>query len=268
MIQFITNANAHRKLKPFLEDAQKEILVISPWMASDTLWSMISKNTMSKLKSKKINGKAILRLHMAFDVQMNNYDSLGILIKGFREIRRHPKVHSKILIIDQQYALVSSMNWTSGGMGYDDKESLVQRDSGILTDDPNVVKDCLEHFRSIWKKSDLLNSKPSFVVLKRQPGRKSLVVFINEDLVTKKDYKIEHDGKTFQGNICEVFSAPTFLDIDINGPKNSLSKAAHISSSILNNSDHRKKSTNSKKGVMTLAIVTMDKDIWHEGGIY
>lgn len=61
-----------------------------------------------------------------------------------------PRVHFKIIIIDGQWAYLGSANLTSAGMGM---KSPNRRnfETGILTDDQQLVEKAMEQFDSVWR---------------------------------------------------------------------------------------------------------------------
>ena len=60
-----------------------------------------------------------------------------------------PRVHFKLIIIDSTIAYVGSANLTGAGMGM---KSLRKRnfESGILTDDPEMLDAAIEQFDNVW----------------------------------------------------------------------------------------------------------------------
>ena len=64
-----------------------------------------------------------------------------------------PRVHFKIIIIDQQICYVGSANLTGAGMGM---KSPTRRnfEAGILTDDPAIVDAAIEEFDKVWRGSE------------------------------------------------------------------------------------------------------------------
>ena len=64
-----------------------------------------------------------------------------------------PRVHFKIIIIDQAICYVGSANLTGAGMGM---KSPTRRnfEAGILTDDPSIVEAAIEEFDKVWRGSE------------------------------------------------------------------------------------------------------------------
>ena len=64
-----------------------------------------------------------------------------------------PRVHFKIIIIDQTTCYVGSANLTGAGMGM---KAPTRRnfEAGILTDDPAIVTAAIEEFDKVWRGSE------------------------------------------------------------------------------------------------------------------
>ena len=64
-----------------------------------------------------------------------------------------PRVHFKIIIIDQAVCYVGSANLTGAGMGM---KSATRRnfEAGILTDEPTIVDAAIEEFDKVWRGSE------------------------------------------------------------------------------------------------------------------
>ncbi len=69
------------------------------------------------------------------------------------ERRLCPRVHFKIIIIDQAVCYVGSANLTGAGMGM---KSPHRRnfEAGILTDEPAMVSAAIEEFDKVWRGSE------------------------------------------------------------------------------------------------------------------
>ena len=64
-----------------------------------------------------------------------------------------PRVHFKIIVIDQTVCYVGSANLTGAGMGM---KSPRRRnfEAGILTDEPSIVTAAIEKFDKVWRGSE------------------------------------------------------------------------------------------------------------------
>jgi len=113
----------HGKMVPFLE------------MLSD----LAAKSVEVRLLHAKEPGQAFRR----------DFDRYPNLIKGMERILC-PRVHFKTVIIDGKFAYAGSANLTGAGMG----AKLAGRrnfETGIITDDKEIVGRTMEHFDKIWR---------------------------------------------------------------------------------------------------------------------
>ena len=64
-----------------------------------------------------------------------------------------PRVHFKIIIIDQTICYIGSANLTGAGMGM---KSPNRRnfEAGVLTDDPSLLESAIEEFDKVWRGSE------------------------------------------------------------------------------------------------------------------
>lgn len=64
-----------------------------------------------------------------------------------------PRVHFKIIVIDQKICYVGSANLTGAGMGM--KSSYRRNfEAGIITDEPDIVNAAIEEFDKVWRGSE------------------------------------------------------------------------------------------------------------------
>lgn len=60
-----------------------------------------------------------------------------------------PRVHFKLIIIDQTMCYVGSANLTGAGIGMKSSEKR-NFEAGILTDDPQIVEQAMKQFDDVW----------------------------------------------------------------------------------------------------------------------
>lgn len=78
-----------------------------------------------------------------------DFDRYPLLAKKLERILC-PRVHFKILVIDQMICYVGSANLTGAGMGM---KSLYRRnfEAGIITDTSDIVNAAIEEFDKVWR---------------------------------------------------------------------------------------------------------------------
>jgi phosphatidylserine/phosphatidylglycerophosphate/cardiolipin synthase-like enzyme len=78
-----------------------------------------------------------------------DFDKYPKLIGGMERILC-PRVHLKAVVIDGDFAYTGSANLTGAGMGAK-SEHKRNFESGIITDDPQIVGKVMEQFDGIWR---------------------------------------------------------------------------------------------------------------------
>ncbi len=78
-----------------------------------------------------------------------DFDRYPNLFSGLERVLC-PRVHFKIFIIDSKWVYIGSANLTGAGIGM--KSSLRRNfETGIFTDDPDMVEAAMEQFDSVWR---------------------------------------------------------------------------------------------------------------------
>ena len=82
----------------------------------------------------------------------DDFDRYPILAKNL-ERALCPRVHFKIIVIDQTTCYIGSANLTGAGMGM---KAAGRRnfEAGVLTDDPQLVEAAIEEFDKVWRGSE------------------------------------------------------------------------------------------------------------------
>jgi phosphatidylserine/phosphatidylglycerophosphate/cardiolipin synthase-like enzyme len=103
------------------------------------------------LNSLAKKGVAIKLLHAKFPGEnfRKSFDSFPVLWKKM-DRRMCPRVHSKIIVIDNRIAYVGSANFTGAGLGMKN-ENRRNFEAGILTDDKSLVSEISEYFDTIFE---------------------------------------------------------------------------------------------------------------------
>lgn len=97
---------------------------------------------------KKINLKVITRYNLNdFYQKVSDIGALRMLLDENVEIRGVKRLHSKLYIFDDKSAIVSSANFTSGGMEHN-------YEFGLLINSQSIVKECISYFNFLWERSN------------------------------------------------------------------------------------------------------------------
>jgi len=103
------------------------------------------------LFSEKIKRGVDIRLIHAKEPGINfreDFDKYPNLWAGLERVLC-PRVHFKIILFDLKEAYIGSANLTGAGLGM--KGSHTRNfEAGILTDDPQLVEEAMNHFDGIW----------------------------------------------------------------------------------------------------------------------
>ncbi|MCX6680681.1 MAG: phospholipase D family protein [Methanothrix sp.] len=138
----------YEKIKEELRGAKENIRIISPYI--DMYYEDIIN---IKLQNPNVNIRIITRPRKDIKgarerIAKNVLDLLNISIAG--NLRTQELIHSRLMIIDDKWILVSSADLT--------RESLVDEfNAGIFTHDEETVKRCIDYFDNIWEESDKLS---------------------------------------------------------------------------------------------------------------
>lgn len=83
---------------------------------------------------------------------LEDFDRNPILATDL-ERRMCPRVHSKLVIVDMRLAYIGSANITGAGLGMK-SEHRRNFESGIWTDQRDIVDEVIEHYVRIWEGED------------------------------------------------------------------------------------------------------------------
>ena len=92
----------------------------------------------------------ILHAAMPSRAFRDHFDAQPALVAGGLELRKCPRVHMKLVIIDGERAYFGSANWTGAGLGAKgaDRRNF---ELGAVTSDALVLDDLQAHFDQVWR---------------------------------------------------------------------------------------------------------------------
>lgn len=138
----------YEKIKQGLRSAKENIRIISPYidMYYEDIINIKSQNPEIDIRMITRPRKDIKGTRER--IAKNVLDLLNITISG--NLRTQELIHSRLMIIDDKEALISSADLT--------RESLIDEfNAGIYTRDEETIKRCVDYFDNIWKESDKLS---------------------------------------------------------------------------------------------------------------
>lgn len=139
--KFISDREISKSIIEMIEEANEEILIISPyiWGIANILKKLLTSGT-----EKKVRVKIITRPASETDTEHRK----TILALNLPEIDIIPakNVHAKVIVVDGNKALIGSANLVSTSLERN-------QEAGILSSSPQIVADAREYFNSTYKKA-------------------------------------------------------------------------------------------------------------------
>lgn len=128
------------EVKRIIEDSKTNLKIISPYIDMLLLDELLNKHQQG------INIQIITREKDGF-AGKDKKDTFEHLKNNLKTNHKTNKsIHSRIIIKDEQEALVSSADLTYDSM-------IAQFNVGIMTSDTNIIRKLLEYFNNVWQKS-------------------------------------------------------------------------------------------------------------------
>jgi phosphatidylserine/phosphatidylglycerophosphate/cardiolipin synthase-like enzyme len=151
-IQYIQNEQHYTKVLQQALSVKRELWIgtadIKDLFIKDGSNSIPFLGILSKLVARKINIR-LLHAKEPGPLFRKDFDKYPNLAKGL-ERAICPRVHFKLFIFDLESAYIGSANLTGAGIGM---KSPNRRnfESGILTNDPDIVESAINQFDSVWR---------------------------------------------------------------------------------------------------------------------
>ena len=153
MLQYLTDTQLYEKVICDLIPRTKRFL----WLATADLKDMYIKHNnrmipfleqLAILIDKKIEIR-LLHAKEPGKAFRRDFDKYPKLITGMERILC-PRCHLKTIIIDGKFLYIGSANLTGAGIGAKNPDRR-NFESGILTDEQQIVEQAIEQFDSIWR---------------------------------------------------------------------------------------------------------------------
>lgn len=135
--------SVYGEIKNYLSQAEKEILVCSPWITYlmeefNELPEDISLNVITNFRDEDIKSG------------ITDIDKIRVLKSLGAEIRYNNNLHAKMVFIDSKIAIISSANMTGRGLR-------INYEAGVLIKDKKIVTESIKFFKGVWEESRPLN---------------------------------------------------------------------------------------------------------------
>lgn len=146
-VELITS-NHGEEIREMIESSLQSIFIISPFMGKTTC-----KELARCISENKIRCKIITRFYREDFIQnVSSLEGLKELIISGAEVYALVGLHTKLYIIDSFYSIITSANYTYGGM-YNNFELGVKIDNEI-----EINNACIDYFNDLWGKIERYNS--------------------------------------------------------------------------------------------------------------
>jgi hypothetical protein len=199
-IELITE-NHGLEIKDILNTVENRILIVSPFLGMktcDELSNVIIKN--------KLLCKIITRFYREDFIQnASSLDGLSFLLDAGAEIMGLIGLHTKLYIFDDQYSIITSANYTYGGL-YSNVELGIKFENEI---DINIK--CEEYFNDLWNGIIGFNAKNSnrAIVTKDIINEEKRIVNI---AISNRTKSTTNFNETKQGAILEKITSSDIFE--------------------------------------------------------
>lgn len=147
--------NSHiRDLISLVSQAKRKVSIISPWIKGDLL-----ERILSNVKG-DVRIEVVLKVSETQDLKITDLRTFRVARNFNAQLYINPKLHAKIIMVDDEKALIGSANVTYGGM----EENLE-----FLTYAPNV-KEVIQTYREVINQSTRLDDSANIVVYQKLDG--------------------------------------------------------------------------------------------------
>lgn len=173
-IELITE-NHGDVLRDVISSSQKSILIISPFMGRTTCHELSE-----YIIKHKIECKIITRFYREDFIQnVSSLDGLLELKQSGAVIYALIGLHTKLYIIDDIFSIITSANYTYGGM-YNNFELGVK-----VEDEQDITKSCRNYFYDLWGKIEVFNTKHNNVAYITEEKIEAEKVLVNKSISSR-----------------------------------------------------------------------------------
>ncbi|MEM7025063.1 MAG: phospholipase D-like domain-containing protein [Pseudomonadota bacterium] len=140
-----STGNSRELMANFIDSAKNQLLIQHPKLADATILERIVEARMRGVEVRILSGG---KHGIDGSDLLDTFSSLRILAQLGIKIRRqrHPKLHTKLMILDRKRAIVGSMNISRTSFD-------LRRELGIILDRGPTVEQLLRHFKHDWRKA-------------------------------------------------------------------------------------------------------------------
>ena len=151
MIKYISNAEHYEAVLARCEDVRRTLWIGTADIKDAYVDAKGEKVPFLKLLARLIRRGVEVRLIHAKEpgpAFREDFDKYPVLYAGLERVLC-PRVHFKMIVFDCREVYVGSANLTGAGMGMKG-ENRRNFESGIFTDDPDIVEQAMAQFDGVW----------------------------------------------------------------------------------------------------------------------
>lgn len=160
-----------------VEQTEEKLLITSPFIKSEPVEKMMS------VKDAKVSIEYITSFKlMNFYRKSSDFEALNTILNNNGVIRNYQPLHAKVYIFDKTQAIITSGNFTNGGMN-------TNYEYGVLIKDENNVASVVQDFYAIFNSN--ITGEISFEIIEN--AQKIIQDTHREKEVTFKPLEVEDD---------------------------------------------------------------------------
>lgn len=143
MTGFVHGRQLLKRLRSIISDANREILVSSPWITLNEISNELEAKAEEGLKVRVLSQRAEKRKNRT---KNPHFDLFKLWLESRIEIVVDDDIHAKMIIVDGRVMYLGSSNITETGL-------YRALETGIVTEDSTLVKPAHEHLKKLFRKA-------------------------------------------------------------------------------------------------------------------
>ncbi len=183
-MRILTKGEIFPALKQIISSAKKQVFITSPWIKGEVLKDLFS-------EKRDISVEIIIRASKLEDLLITDPYTFEIISKLNARVYLNPDLHAKILIVDDNKALIGSANLTRAGL---EPEGNIE--TAVLIENKNEIKKLKNYYQSIKESSLDIRSQVLGFILNSTSSREAEALLLKK--IPEQTYiKIPIDKNAF-----------------------------------------------------------------------
>lgn len=186
-------------------DAKARVWITSPWITARAV-GLLLQDVLPRVRSGELDVRLVYRVKEPTDLEITDLDALKSLEDAGCQVRYSTRLHAKLVLVDDQAAIVSSSNLTAtAGYGVEVPASWRNEELGLLVvDEPQVLTDLSRQFLAIWEAATSIEPDTIGIAMDFPTVRAFNFVAIREVRLGEYAMARDADGEPVVGRISEV----------------------------------------------------------------